>query len=297
MNDDGGFEPRPPRGVTVVIPARNRADLIGRQLDALAVQTIKDPFEVVVVDNGSTDATSSVASSFADRFEHLLVVSAPDQRGAAHARNVGTIAASGELLAHCDSDDIVHPGWLAALVDAWVPGSLVAGRIQPMSRLEATPPQMSAPPRRPRPPLRGFLPFADSANLAIGRRDLDGVGGFDESFRFSSDVELSWRAQLAGVELVDAPEAVVFKRPAPEGWIRFRQYYRWGRSASRLYRIYRPAGMPRRPATTVARSWAVLGLHAARGVRNPAHRDIAVRQAGWYSGYAAGSVRHRVVYL
>jgi glycosyltransferase involved in cell wall biosynthesis len=297
VNDDAGLESRPPRGISVIIPVRNRAELIGHQLDALAKQTTTIPFEVVVVDNGSTDATGSVARAFEDRFARLEVVEAPEQRGAAHARNVGTTAAAGELLAFCDSDDVVHPEWLDALVAVWVPGSLVAGVIQPMWRLEATTPPVSTLRRRPRPPLRGFLPFADTANLAIGRQDLDGVGGFDESFRFSADVELSWRAQLAGVELIDATDAVVFKRGAPTGWIRFRQYHRWGRAASRLYAMYRPAGMPRRPLGAVARSWAVLGVHAVRGIRSSSHRDIAIRQAGWYTGYAAGSLRHRVVYL
>jgi glycosyltransferase involved in cell wall biosynthesis len=301
--DEFAPEQRPPRGVTVIVPVRNRADFIPRQLDALAAQATTEPFEVIVVDNGSSDATASVARAFVDRLDYLKVVDAHDRRGAAYARNVGASTASGELLAFCDSDDLVQPGWVDALVRAWTPESLVAGRIVSLdpSLQGPAPLEGSNDPRtttaHPRAPFRGFLPFADSANLAIGRRDLEGVGGFDETFRFSADVELSWRAQLAGLSFVQAPNAVVLKRPAPHGWIRFRQYHRWGRAACRLYRIYRPAGMPRRPTSTIARSWLGVGIHAARGIRDPAQRDLAVRQAGWCSGYAVGSLRQRVLYL
>ena len=298
MSDDAARRLGRPSGVSVVVPARNRADVIARQLDALAGQTSTLPFEVVVVDNGSSDATASVTRAFRDRFESLEVIEATQRRGAAHARNVGVHAAAGELLAFCDSDDVVHAGWIDALVSAWSPGTLVAGRIHRLqvdddSGLPGLPTQ----PARPRPPLRGFLPFADSANLAIGRRDFDSIGGLDESYRFSADVDLSWRAQLAGVRFVQAPEAIVFKRPSPPGWIRFRQYHRWGRATVQLYGTYRAQGMPRRPSRAIARSWTALGAHALRSVVDPSRRDAAVRQTGWCTGYALGSLRYRVLYL
>jgi glycosyltransferase involved in cell wall biosynthesis len=283
--------------VSVIVPAYNRAELIGRQLDALASQRTTRSFEVIVVDNGSTDATASVARAFVDRFAHLEVVAAPQRRGAAYARNVGAAAASGELLAYCDSDDIVHTGWLDAMAAAWSPGSLVAGRIRPLRPSEPPDPDGPVGTARTRVALRGFLPFADSASLAIGRTELRHVGGFDESYRFSSDVELSWRAQLAGLRFVEEPRAIVFKRAAPPGWIRFRQYHRWGQAAARLYRRYQSEGMGRRPARAVLRSWAVLGMHTALALSDPGQRDVAVRQAGWYTGYAAGSLRYRVLYL
>jgi glycosyltransferase involved in cell wall biosynthesis len=283
--------------ISVIIPARDRAHVIGFQLDALADQRTERTFEVIVADNGSTDDTVAVAQSYANRFARLEVVEASARRGAGHARNMACRVARGDVLLFCDSDDVAHADWLETMVRAWVPGSIVAGRIYPM-RLAPHAPRCDdmTPPNR-RPVVRSFLPFGDGGNVAIGRLDLQWIGGWDESFRFSQDVELSWRAQVAGMAFINAPEAVIFKRGAPQGWIRFRQYHRWGRAATRLYRRYQDQGMARRPMPKVVRSWAVLGYHALRGTVDLHERDLAVRQAGWYTGYLAGSVRHRVWYL
>jgi glycosyltransferase involved in cell wall biosynthesis len=297
MDDIAAREHRPPHGISVIVPVRNGADVLARQLDALAGQSTTQPFEVIVVDNGSSDATASVARAFGDRLDDLVVVEAHDRVGGAYARNVGSEVASGELLAFCDGDDLVQPGWIDALVRAWTPESIVAGRIVSLRAHPEAARDLTAIAARSRRSFRGFLPFADTANLAISRQDLEGVGGFDESFRFSSDVELSWRAQLAGLSFVDALDAVVLKRPARQGWIRFRQYHRWGQAACRLYRVYEPAGMARRPARKVGRSWLGVGLHTALGALDPRQRDLAMRQAGWCSGYALGSLRQRVLYL
>src|SRR5215213_2921854 len=103
--------------VSVVLPVRNERRHLGDQLSALAEQTYDGPWELVVVDNGSTDGSGDVARSFAPRVPALRVVSAP-RRGLNHARNAGVRAARGEVLAFCDADDVAAPGWLAALVEA-----------------------------------------------------------------------------------------------------------------------------------------------------------------------------------
>ncbi len=288
---------RAPELISIIIPALNRASVIGLQLDALAGQRTSRPFEVIVADNGSTDETVAVAESYADRFTRFEVVDAGALRGASYARNQGARRARGELLVFCDSDDIVHDAWLETMASAWRPGSIVAGRIYPLRLAPNAPRCDDLLPATPRPVTRGFLPFADGGNLAISRHDLERVGGWEDSFHFSEDVELSWRAQQSGLDLIDAPDAVVFKQGAPKGWIRFRQYYRWGRNGALLYSRYRDQGMPRRPARTVARSWAAVGLHTVRGTSDAKHRDLAVRQAGWYTGQLAGSLRYRVLYL
>jgi glycosyltransferase involved in cell wall biosynthesis len=286
-----------PELISVVIPVRNRVGVIGAQLAALAQQSTTRRFEVVVADNGSTDDTVAVAESFADRFDRLELVDASARRGASFARNLAAERARGEMLAFCDSDDIAHADWLESLAARWRPGAHVAGRIYPLRLAPEAPVCPDLPSGKPREPVRGFLPFADSANFAIGRDDLRRIGGFDEAFPHSHDVELSWRAQLAGLEFADAPEAVIFKRGAPQGWIRFRQYHRWGRTAPRLYRSYRDQGMTSRSPREVARSWVALGLHGARAPFDLRHRDLAVRQAGWYTGYILGSIRYRVLYF
>ena len=194
---------RAPELISVIIPALNRASVIGLQLDALAGQRTSRAFEVIVADNGSTDDTVAVAESYADRFPRFEVVDAGALRGASYPRNQGARRARGELLVFCDSDDIVHDAWLETMASAWQPGSIVAGRIYPLRLAPNAPRCENLLPATPRPVTRGFLPFADGGNLAISRHDLERVGGWEDSFHFSEDVELSWRAQQSGLDLID----------------------------------------------------------------------------------------------
>jgi glycosyltransferase involved in cell wall biosynthesis len=286
-----------PELISVIVPARDRAEVIAFQLEALADQATTRPFEIIVADNGSTDDTVAVARTFADRFERLEVVPATDRVGSGYARNVGARAARGELLVFCDSDDVAQVGWLEALARPWEPGTLVAGRIHPLRLVAGEPGTEPVPGGGPRGRLRGFLPFADGCNMAIGRQDFETCGGFDESFRFSQDIELSWRVQLAGLRFVDAPDAVMLKRWAPQGWVRFRQFHRWGQAGPRLYRKFRRDGLAPRPPRAVVRAWAALALHLVRAPFDERDRRLAVSQAGFDTGLMLGSLRQRVLYL
>ncbi len=111
-----------PELVSVVIALRNKGPWIGAQLEALAAQRYAGPWEVVVVDNGSTDDGPQVARAMAEPLPELRVVDASDRRGTSHARNVGAHAARGDLLLYCDGDDVVAPGWIEAMVEAAAQG-------------------------------------------------------------------------------------------------------------------------------------------------------------------------------
>ncbi len=102
---------RPP-AVTIVIPTYNRASLIGQALDSLSTQTLQD-FEVIVVDDGSTDDTAAVLARhpLPVRYVHTSHV------GPAVARNIGMRAATGRYVAHLDSDDLYYPYKLAMQVE------------------------------------------------------------------------------------------------------------------------------------------------------------------------------------
>ncbi|MGN6564727.1 MAG: polysaccharide deacetylase family protein [Thermomicrobiales bacterium] len=98
--------------VTVVIPAYNEAGLIGRCLDSLAAQDFTGPVEVIVVDNGSTDDTATIAAARGVRVLHEA------RKGVCFARQAGTLAARAPYVANLDADSIADPDWLRRAVTA-----------------------------------------------------------------------------------------------------------------------------------------------------------------------------------
>jgi glycosyltransferase involved in cell wall biosynthesis len=97
--------------VSVVIPTYNRAGIISRTIDDIFRQTYRN-FELIVVDDGSTDETQSVLKRYGDRIRVLT----QDNAGPAVARNRGARAGHGEIIAFQDSDDSWHPTKLARQV-------------------------------------------------------------------------------------------------------------------------------------------------------------------------------------
>lgn len=96
--------------VTILIPTYNRADLILESLDSVFAQSYRD-FEIVVVDDGSTDNTAEVLSPLAE--QGLLRYFHQENKGEAAARNKGLLEARGEYVAFLDSDDLFEPEKLA----------------------------------------------------------------------------------------------------------------------------------------------------------------------------------------
>ncbi len=282
--------------ISVLLPVRNRAGQVGRQLEALADQDTSRTFEVVVADNGSTDDTVAVVRSLAGRFDHLEVVDAAAARGAAGARNLAASRASAPVLALCDSDDVVERSWLDHLVAPLDDRSgVVAGRVVGLAEGQPPPAVEEVAPMRPRGPLLHFRPFANTCNLAIRAADFARVGGFDGSYRWSEDVEFSWRAQSAGLAVLDAPDAVVFKYRREGTGPQWRQRYHWGQDHVRLYRQFRSAGMSRRPAAEVLGGYATLVARLAL-LWNAHHRDRFLSGSAQAAGHLTGSALNRAWY-
>jgi glycosyltransferase involved in cell wall biosynthesis len=98
---------------SVVMPTYNRAGLVARAVDSVLAQTCRD-FEVIVVDDGSTDDTEVVVRPYRDRIRYLR----QSNRGSASARNLGILECRGRYVAFLDSDDLWHPEKLARTEEA-----------------------------------------------------------------------------------------------------------------------------------------------------------------------------------
>ena len=230
-----------PQLVSVVIPAYNAEAVLPAQLRALSRQTYRGRWEVVIADNGSSDRTRQVAESHREQLPSLIVVDASTTRGPSHARNIGARTASGDLLLFCDADDLVHEGWVAAMVTASSDAHLLAGPITPTRNPEEDearplPVDKAAPEYR-------FLPWNTSGNLAVRRVVFDQVGGFDENRRIGEDVEFCWRVQLAGYRFRFVPNAHVTYRLDSLRRVASRQYA-FGKAAPGLYEEFSWAGAP-----------------------------------------------------
>lgn len=288
-----------PDVVSVVIPAYNAGDVLGRQLDALAQQTYEGAWEVIVADNGSTDATAAVAASFADRLPELRVVDASARRGASHARNVGSEASRGDAIAYVDADDVATTGWLAAVAEALRTADFVSGVDaapgEPAG--DATDATLAA--VAPGNGTLRFLPWARAGNCAVRAVVYKTVGGWgaDRYPHGGEDVDFSWRVQLAGYPLATAPAAVMWYRPRPGLRGVIRQRFQFGFTTALLYRDFRAHGVQRPTALEVARRWLWLATRSPYLVLSTRMRHRWVGMAASAAGRIWGSARCRVACL
>src|SRR4051812_19853042 len=104
---------------SVVVATHNRAELLARLTDALRAQSDVDAFEVIVVDDGSADATPDVLRRIERSWPALRTIRLDENRGPATARNAGWRAATAPIVAFTDDDCVPQAGWLAGLVDGF----------------------------------------------------------------------------------------------------------------------------------------------------------------------------------
>ena len=197
--------------MSVVVPTHDRRAMLEHLLDALGAQSGVD-FEVVVVDDCSTDDTPALLAEAARRpaldLRHFRT---ERNSGPATARNIGWRQAQGALVAFVDDDCVPQPGWLEALAKAADGADVVQGATLPF-------PDQAA----------GRGPFArfnwvdqdygryETCNIAYRRTLLEELGGFDESFgtvggvpEWGEDTDLGWRAREAGATVRFEADALV----------------------------------------------------------------------------------------
>ena len=196
--------------ISVVVATHQRAVRLSSLLDALEQQTLpREKFEVVVVDDGSTDDTPRVLEeAVASRPLDLRVVRREAAGGPATARNAGWKVARGGIVAFTDDDCRPTPGWLEALLDAGAgrPGRIVQGRTGP----DPAESERLGPFARTV-EVSGPSPYFQTCNIAYPRDLLEELGGFDESFPVPAgeDGDLGHRAVRQGAVRTFAPDAVV----------------------------------------------------------------------------------------
>lgn len=224
--------------VSVVVPTRDRPDLLAGCLSALDEQTWPD-FEIVVVDDGSSDP-EAVAAVVSPVCRARLVIG--EGRGPAAARNLGADDATGWIIAFTDDDCRPAPGWLDAVVRRIDDGvKVVAGPTRngrPDDACATASQTITNHLTHSTLDIRaGQVRFTPTSNIAC-RSDLHATHRFDESFPLAAGEDRAWCATLeaAGVAVAFEPDAWVSHHQDLSLRRYWRQQFRYGRGAHRLGR-------------------------------------------------------------
>jgi GT2 family glycosyltransferase len=218
--------------ISVVVCTYNGSRTLQECLDGLHRLEYPD-FEVIVVDDGSTDATPAIARESGFR------VVAEGHRGLSGARNLGMHAARGEIVAYIDDDAHPDPHWLAYLAAAFRTSSHVAIG-GPNLPPPGDGPIAAAISNAPGNPVHILLSDSEAehipgCNMAFRRENLLAIGGFDERFeRAGDDVDVCWRLRDRGWTLGFAPAAVVWHHRRGSVKAFWRQQFHYGRAEALL---------------------------------------------------------------
>lgn len=281
--------------LTVIIPARDALATLPEQIAALAGQEWDGAWEVVVVDDRSSDGTAEWVAQRASRWQRLRLLGSIGARGPGEARRAGMRASTAPLLAFCDADDVVGPRWLAAMGEGlraheFVTGPIDYARLNPRELATQRGSFGSGFSR-----LADLVPVASSCNFGVRRDVLEGAGGFS-ALEVGEDLDTSYRLWRAGARLHFAPDAVVHYRLRRDARGQFLQALRYGAVHPLLMEQLRRDGVARPSRLGGVRGWGWL----LRTLPRLADREVRARwifTAGTRLGRLQGSLRHRSLYL
>jgi glycosyltransferase involved in cell wall biosynthesis len=266
--------------LSVVIPCRNGAQTLGKQLEALLEQQTEATFEIIVADNGSTDGTAELVTSY----PRVRLIDASREAGVNVARNEGVRASTGRYILLTDADDMVHPGWIQAYWKAFHDGAECAGgglnQVLPSGELLSHTRKLFR--------ALGGEVYPDGANCGFRRDAYDAVGGFDEAFKGGADeIDFFWRTTQLNYSLTYIPDAVIDKLMREQLSQVFDQQFAYGRGYARLIAKSRPRALQLTVAAhlLVPTLWGVWFLTGAR--LSLRWRRKAIMSIAWALGLVA----------
>ncbi len=223
--------------ISVIVATYNRAHLLQSSIESLLKLETKNifSFEVIVVDNCSTDHTKTVIDELHEKNKRIPIKYYSEKKpGVAYARNKGLKKAKGDWVAFFDDDQIADHAWLTKLVDVALTNNIdcIGGRIKLLlPRQDDSLPQVCR-------AILGSLNFGSKSkrlpkkclpgtgSVLIKRKLFESIGIFDETFtRGAEDADLFRRIEKAGYELWYAPESIAY-HVIPEYRLR-NDYFIW----------------------------------------------------------------------
>ncbi len=194
--------------ISIVVPAYNSAETLGQCLDALLNQTPgRHRCEIIVVDDGSTDATAQVAQA-----RNVRVIRQANC-GAGAARNTGAQHARGEIVMFVDADSVPDRRFVASLAEPFADSTIAGASGEKktlQSNLWARLVQLEYDFKYDRIAAHSTIDFVDSSTAAYRREIFLAHGGFDVSMKEAEDTELSFRLAERGCKMVLVRDAIAY---------------------------------------------------------------------------------------
>ncbi|MGH7878870.1 MAG: glycosyltransferase, partial [Candidatus Binataceae bacterium] len=221
---------------SVVVCAHNAAATLAPCLESLR-QLNYPNYEVIVIDDGSTDTTAQIAETAGARLVKL------EHRGLGAARNAGIAAARGRIVAFIDADAEADSDWLYHLAETILRREVAAagGQNFPPPAASVLQAAIAEAPGEPREVRAGddTLDQVCGCSMALDKTRLDGATPFDESFTAAGDdVDFSWRLRERGLQIAHAPAAIVIHRRRSTLGAYLRQQIGYGQAEAILARKY-----------------------------------------------------------
>ena len=222
--------------VSIVVPVRNNEEMIGDCIESLLAQDFpKDDYEIIVVDNNSTDKTAETIKRY--HVKYLF----EEKIGASFARNTGIKNSSGEIVAFTDSDCIADRKWLREIVkgfkkdNAACVGGEILGYTPAKTAVEQFLNTIDYLSQHKRFNERGeqeengeFPVYSPTGNVAYKRDILVEVEMFDTNINSGEDTDLSWRVQWAGYKIIFERKALIWHKNIRTVTGMFRRFFRVG---------------------------------------------------------------------
>ena len=232
---------------SVIIPTYNRANEIEELLKSLALQTLSyDKFEIIIVDDGSTDNTKQVIKNIESETNRKVSFFKQDHNGPGKARNLGMSKAKGKYFVFIDSDCIADPNWLTVYKEV-LKDKEVAGFGGPDRVLDSFLPVQKAIDYS----MTSFITtggirghskkkiskyYPRSFNMGVRATIVDEIGGMGD-LRHGQDIEFSHRVLSTGEPVIKVDDAIVYHKRRIGIKKFFKQVFNWGVARVNLYKI------------------------------------------------------------
>lgn len=222
--------------VSIVIPAYNAQKIISKTIEACLQQNYSNEYEVIVVDDGSTDDTADIIKKYPVKYIYQ------NNSGPAAARNTGWKAASGEIICFIDSDCIPEKNWVEKIVKRYTSDEIggVGGSYDIINKDSLLARCIHEEIGQRHITTSGETDYLGSFNLSYRKKVLEKMGGFNESFKHASgeDNDLSYRVKKAGYKLIFDKDIKVSHHHQTNFLKYLKEQYRHGYWRMKLYRLH-----------------------------------------------------------